>query len=558
MANQVTDNRTLVTNANAVGSFVDLSGAAAGTLDTEIFIQSTGSIGNYVSNTLTGILVDAGSAQNWANNTFYYWVNSGIVGLFDTKANGGFRIRFCGATVTNWFEVYVGGSDDWPAAISGGWTQFVVDIEQARATAITNGWTNGTVPATSAIRYTGYAAVTGGTMPRMADNTWLDEIRRLPTNTPGIIVEGRNGGTADWTSQGIFNALGVSVGTFVPTTGGAWKINTPIQFGINDSSTHAFSETNAVWLWDNQEFLPDTFYKISSLGGAGGTTNVTMGLKTGTLDDATGAQGFVIAAADGGARWSMDFDDVNTDGVGLYGCTFIGGNDFQFDDPSVSVISSTFLNCVSARIDNCADFLRNAVINSATADGTAFLTTDDLADLAFCDFEFSDGHAIELTSVAVSPQTSKGNTFSGYGADASNDAALYVSAPSGTLTVNITEQGDTPTERSPNVAVTIQNAVSITITVRDNVTGNVLPGASVFLEADTGGPLAAGTDIITPTVTNGSGQVTSSFAFTGSQPVVGAVRKADGTPRYFRPFDISDVSIESTGLTLNINLLPDE
>ena len=93
MANQITDNRTLVDNANAVGPYDNLTGAAAGTLDTEIFIQSTGSIGQYITSSLDGILYDAGTAQDWSGNVFYLWINCGIVGLLDTKAHGGWTLR---------------------------------------------------------------------------------------------------------------------------------------------------------------------------------------------------------------------------------------------------------------------------------------------------------------------------------------------------------------------------------------------------------------------------------------------------------------------------------
>ena len=150
MANQITDNRTSVDTAEAATNYVDISGSAAGTADNEIFIQGSNSIGQYLGSSLDGLLYNAGSAQDWSNNVFYIWINCGIVGLLDTKANGGFRIRFTGATVTDWFEVYVGGSDSWPPTIEGGWAQFVVDIETARADAVTNSWTNGTTPSTTA------------------------------------------------------------------------------------------------------------------------------------------------------------------------------------------------------------------------------------------------------------------------------------------------------------------------------------------------------------------------------------------------------------------------
>ena len=474
MANQITDNRTLVDSFDTVTNADDLTGAAAGTQDTEIFIQGSASVGQYITSSIDGILYDAGTAQNWSGNVFYLWINCGIVGLLATKAAGGMRIRFCGNTVTDWFEVYVAGSDDWPAAAQGGWTQFVVDIDEARSQAVTNGWTNGTVPLTSAIRYVGYAAVTGGTMPRMVDNTWLDEVRRLPANTPGIVVEGRNGGTTPWDSADIYAQLGDAVGTFVPSAGGAWKINTPIQIGINDTTVHEFSDSNAIWLWDDAEYLPDDVYKISALGNAGGTTNVTFGNSSGTGDDASGSQGLTVsAAAPNGARWDMDFNDPNLDAINLYGCSFQHGGTFDLDSSAVSCISDLYIDCVQANVQDSQQ-LKCSVINAATADGAAFMVTDNFGDIVRCSFEFSDGHAIEITSVAVSPQNNKGNSFTGYTNTAdSTDAAIYLSAAGNpNLTIDSSDGSNLQTASWRTLGtgtVTINNNIAVTFTgLEDN------------------------------------------------------------------------------------------
>ncbi|MDX1493535.1 MAG: hypothetical protein R3253_05730 [Longimicrobiales bacterium] len=466
MANQITDNRTLVDSADSATPYDSLSGAAAGTLDTDIKVQGSGSVSGFITNSLAGILYDAGSAQNWANNVFYVWVNCGIVGLLDTKANGGFRIRFCGATVTDFFEFYVGGSDSWPTAVEGGWVQFVVDIEATPSN------TGGTPPATSAVRYVGWAGVTGGTMPKMVDNTWIDEIRRLPDGNPGVIIEGQNNGPTDWSWEDVISQLGVGVGTVKLGPGGSIVLNTPVQFGINDATTHGFSDTNKILLWENQEFAPSDLYKLSALGNSGGTTNVTFGVKTGTGDDATGAQGVTIAAAAGGVRWAMDFDDPNLDAINFYGCSLQHGGDFQLDNSAVSCISTAYVDCSSAVVSN-SEQLRCKVIDANTADGVAFMTTDDLGDLVFCEFEFSDGHAIELTTPRVANQTSKGNRFSGYALQAgnANDRAIYNNT-AGAVAISVTS-GGVGTEHSyrngTSASTTVNANTNVTFTgMKDN------------------------------------------------------------------------------------------
>ena len=554
MANQITDNRTLVANFNTTTlNTVDISGSSAGTRDTEVLIEGASSASQYLGSSLDGLLYNAGSAQNWSNNVFYIWVNCGVVGLLDTKANGGFRIRFTGATVTDWFEVYVAGSDDWPPAVQGGWTQFVVDIETARSTAITNGWTNGTTPATSAIQRVGWAGVTGGTMPRMVDNTWLDEIRRLPQNTAGILIEGRNGGSTDWDSEDIFTQLGLAVGTFVPSAGGAWKVNAPVQFGINDTTTHGFSDTNATWLWDDQEFLPDSFYGLSALGNAGGTTNVVFGVKNGTGDDATGSQGLAIQSASAGARWFMDFDDPNLDSIDFYGCSFQGGDTFQIDDPAVEAINTLYINCVQAFVSNSLQ-LKNTIVAPANGDGVAFMDTDNFLDIRFCTFNFLDGHAIEITSNVGSPQENRGNQFNGAfdNVGNGNDAAIFNDS-GGALTISNTNNSNLNTNSYRNgtsASTTIENSVSVVITIQDT-DGNPIQGAKVFLEL-----VSDGTDVISYGITDVNGEVSTTFSGSTPADVTGFAAKGTSSPVYKRA-NIND-TITGNGLAATISLVLDE
>lgn len=491
MANQITDNRTLVHAADVATPYVDLAGVANGTLDTEIFYQGSGSIGDYCTSTRSGLLFDAGTTQAaWANNHFYFLVNCGIVGLLATKAAGGLTVRFCGNTVSDWFEFNVAGSDEWPTSFSGGWTQFVVDIEATPTT------TNGTPPATNAVRYVGISFVTGGTMPRMADNTWLDEIRRLPDGSPGIIVEGRNGGSTDWDFDDIVaTAAIVDAATCRAGPGGSVILSTPFQFGINDTTTHGFADTNKTILWDTNEFAAADLYSLSALGNSGGTTNVTFGVKTGTGDAATGAQGLVVQAAPTAARYAMDFNDPDLDAIGLFGCSFIHGGTFQLDEPAVEVISSQYIDCTSAAVSNSLQ-LKNKIIDADTADGVGFMVTDDATDIQFCEFEFSDGHAIEATTPLDAAQETRGNLFSGYGANDTNDAAYYNNA-GGSITLSVTGGGDSPTVRTA-ANTSVENAVTVRVE-------GLTEGAAVKVIADeTVGTITTG-DVIFEALADGAG-----------------------------------------------------
>lgn len=492
MANQITDNRTVVcvaqTSAPASETWVATS---SGTEDTEIFIEGTTSIAENMTNSLRYVMYDDGAARDWSSNVFYIWVNCGIVGLLNSKAAGGFRVRFAGNTVTDFFEVYVGGNDSWPVAVSGGWAMFVVDIEDAHTNSDNTG---GTKPATNAIRHVGVAAITS-IMPRNADNTWIDAIWRLPDGSPGIIVEGRNGGTTDWTSADIAAQLGVSAGMFIDiSVGGAYKVNAPIQFGINDTTTHGFTDTNAIWLWEDQEFVPSDLYGISALGNSGGTTRVNFGVKTGTGADATGAQGLTISAASVGARWFMDFDDPDLDDIGFWGCSFQHGATFDWDDPAVDSASTLLIDCTKCHVSN-ANIVRANSIAPNTADGVAFMDTDDLTDIINSTFEFSDGHGIEILSGGPASQANVGNIFLGaYGgtpgdnltpSSGSNDAMIYNNSAAA-KTFNRSGGGTQPSFRN-GASATSDDVAAITLTftplitnsevrVFDNATGAEITG----------------------------------------------------------------------------------
>jgi hypothetical protein len=470
MANQVTDNRTNVSTGEAATNWEDIGGTARA-VDTEISYDTyTGSIGAYCTTTR-----DATLYNNQATGLFssgdhaYLLLNSGIVSLLDSKVNGGLTVRVTGATATDWAEFELFGSDDWPTAFAGGWVQIVVDIDELLANP-TN--TNGTPPTVGNIQRFGITFITATVMPRMADNTWVGGFKILGANTPAIIVEGRDGGTADWDFTSVAAVAAVQLSAvLLPGPGGSFVCRGPIQFAINDTSTHAFLDTNKALLWDFQEVMLDGFYSLSALGNSGGTTNVTFGVKTGTGAAAVGAQGGVIQADPAGARWDMDFDDPNIDGANFYGMTMQHGGTFQLDDPAVDIATVFMVDCTKAHFSN-ANVVRLGVVAPNTADGVAFCDTDDLGDIINSTFEFSDGHAIEILSGGPASQNNVGNIFLGafggtpgdnlVASSGSNDAMIYNNSAAA-KTFNRSGGGTQPSFRN-GASATSDDEAAITLT----------------------------------------------------------------------------------------------
>ncbi len=546
MANQITDNRTsravAQTSAPASETWEASGGGGSIVEDTDIFIEGSTSVAEQISTSRRVMLYDNGSTIDISNSHIYIWVNCGIVGLLDLKSNGGMTVRCTGPTSTNFVEWYVGGSDSWPSSIQGGWTMFVVD------TASTPSNTGGTPPALTAIQKIGISAVTATVMTKAADNTWVDAIWTLSDGNPGIIVEGRNGGTTDWTFADINTQLTNSAGMFVQSAGGAWKCNAPIQFGINDTTTHGFTDTNTTVLWDDQEFAASDLYGMSALGNSGGTTRVLLGNKTGTGDAATGAQGGAIQAAAAGVRYFMDFDDANLDDIGFYGVTFQHGGDFQLDSSATSTISCLFIDCSSANVTDCRDFLKNKIIDANTADGVAFITTNDLGDMVLNEFEFSDGHAVELTTTPakVTAQTDDGNTYSGYGATGTNDAEYYNNTGAGLVTISVNSPGNGADYRNgTSASTTVQNTVTLTVTVKDS-NGNAVEGARVRIEDDPLGTLISNGN------TNASGVYSDgTYNYAGDEDVKIIVRLKGYV--FFSTLG----QITSTGISVPVTLVTD-
>ena len=471
----IVDNRTVVDLATSAANYVGTSLAD----DTEIVYQGSNSVAENMTNSTRTILYNATSTQNWSNNTFLILVNCGIVGLLNTIAAGGFTVRFTGASTGDFFEVYVGGSDSWPTAFAGGWVYFVVDIEVASASPSNTG---GTAPATTAIQHVGITATTAA-MTRNVDNTWLNGIWRLPSGTPGILVEGQNTGSVDWTFADIESASETNLwGTFRNADGGAYVSSVPLRIGNStDSVTHGFTDTNQSLLWQTAPFLADGYYGVEVVGSATNTINTTWGVKTGTGTDATGAQGILIQsdASTSGLRWYLTANS-NIDSFNAYGCTFVNGETSTLDNDNVETISSTFLNCNEAIQSSGATtalvsslWQRNSVIDANTLDGVGFLKSEDLDNIKYSSFQFSDGHAIEITATTgdLTSETLLENTFTGYSSTTgSTDAAIYnnsgndvqISSTGGNLVTTSYRNGTSAT-------TTITASITITLTnMKDN------------------------------------------------------------------------------------------
>ena len=162
-------------------------------------------------------------------------------------------------------------------------------------------------------------------------------------------------------------------------------------------------------------------------------------------------------------------------------------------------------------------------IRTRAATDVACITDPDFTNLADIDFvQAGAGHAIEIdTAGSYTLDGLRGLNVAdgGYGANTTNDAALDITAPSGTVTLNITNGGATPTYKTAGATVVINNTKTVTVTVSDS--SGVVSGAAVFLEADTGGDLPADDSVtITRSGTTASVSHTGHGLASGDQVVI--------------------------------------
>ena len=125
----------------------------------------------------------------------------------------------------------------------------------------------------------------------------------------------------------------------------------------------------------------------------------------------------------------------------------------------------------------------NAVSAIACLQDPTFGSTTGLHDVEF--IQTGVGHALEIDTLGGHDLNNI--TFVDYGADTTNDAAVFVSAPSGTVTITVIG-GDIPTFRTAGATVVIiNNPVTLIFTVLDQDTTLPIENAAVTALASTGG-----------------------------------------------------------------------
>lgn len=419
------------------------------------FVQGTGAIGQKISATTTEMYttsLGATAPYNFASGGGEFGYH--IIMWFNTKtpvaSSSGLRIVVGNGTSRGQWYVEPSGF------YKGGFITRVVDAASAFDVIAAGTWTLGGNPGqlTNVTQMGGVFETTTSIMGSF-NNCQLDQMTiglgvRVDAGTVGTPNTFETVRAADedtnfwgWWSSKVGAIVGQGKLYIGPSTG---------------SATSVFSDEGVVVIFPDVGAgqVASGFYEIATRGAG---TDVTL----------VGC--FISAENPSAARWGLTIDST-TNSYSDTNSVYSGFGTLSLN--STTTLTGVKLDGGQAITQNSASLDGCQILNAATADGVAFITANDIESIQNCDFTFSDGHAIELTSAhPASPTeiTFTGNTFTGYGGTAgsnltansgSTDAAIYNNSGKD-LIINISGGSNISVRNGAGATTTVQISVPLEI-----------------------------------------------------------------------------------------------
>jgi hypothetical protein len=562
MAVTITDNRTIINQADANTGWTSTATLTAGTSDPTP-VESTGRLGLIVSTSTHNSYITISSTDMSSGYLIYFWLSHRAA--LDTTTNGGLMIQVGDGTDRIGF--HLAGSDKLGFIHSDGpvtWQCLCLDT--ANLGAFSNTAFAGSYAALSnaAVTQLGVAFKTLVKSVGGVENCFIDIGRYMnPAVNDGCaitITGGTSGdpgtfaqiatadrGIADQQAHGIVRELGA----------GLYGVQGPIRFGNpTGTSSSWFEDTNVSVVFEDRDFQT-TKYKIVIVDNGTGTTTFKLGTKVGTGTTATGTDGCNLIAPSGvGASFDAATDTDVTD-VFIYGTTFDGFTQGISFRSGHEFIGGRILT--SGQITANGATMVNSQVSGSTATSALLWNVNTDTDNLLDGMSFSmgtSGHGIELGANTPSTITFDGITFTGYGgtpgsnlvaSSGSTDAAVYNNSGKA-ITINITSGGSTPSVRNGALATTtVNNNITVTVTVQDqSATAIVGAQVAVYKTSDD-------STIIASTATNGSGQVSGSTAASAGAVYI-RVRQSNTTdsPRYYPTSTVGTIGTGNFDVTVTM------
>lgn len=440
---------TRVNNADALGSvWTDLGGGKAAS-EPDFVYQGTAAVSEKISTTEGGVGLNTGGTTYDFSTTPQVWLAKHIAtnsaALNNEGSTGGILEIGSGGLRSAYDRYYVVGGDTYP--IKGGWLITPVDPNGGNQSA-----RPGTAPTLSAINYFGWACTFGAASK--AENVAMDAVDYIAYGE-GLTIVGGDGADADGTFDDFIAYDEDSAGNnrygVVSSQAGALFVNGTLNIGT--ATATVFTDTGAVVVWPDASFLNSTGFfglgidvqNASSAVSISGSVFISRGTTGGTVD----TRADVTVSGTSGSVTLTSCRFANLRNVVLTSVCTLDGCDIE-----------------AADITQGSAHIYDGAIRVVTASGVAaiddptFGTSSGIHDTAVV--QAGSGHAFELSTVGATV-TLTNVTFSGFGADTTNSAAIYVSAASGTTTINYSG-GSAPTYRSAGATVVVQSSITVTYT----------------------------------------------------------------------------------------------
>lgn len=530
-------NVTLANNNTGFGVWKrdGTGGTPSAISEADVFLQGTGACSVKVSNQGVVLAYATGGLDLSAAGThLYIWANMLAGGLMATRASNGLCMFLSSDTTlssgTNYSMWAVDGSDTYP----GGWVRYVIDVSKTRSTGA------GTLNLSS-VQHVGMYC---DTRPNVAkfDNLVIDRIDY--TTGTGLRAYGTS-----TTDNGWGDLLAADEGTvgnkygILTSKEGIIYCRGRVLLGDNvGTNATAFTDVDKVIVVEEPKYydggavancMATGHCGIELVGNGTGATSIQWGKKVGTGDTARGRNGLTLIAEHDGAE--LLFDDGNVNSALIYGTKIQGFTG------ALSWGTNTSHEMIGCTVDDCGQFdpvggivMRNNVWSGYKGADAALLwnAAIDIKNCSFIANADATNNPAGIEHTATGSVTYDNLQFSG------NDADVYLSATSGTLTVNATSGTNAATSRAEGTStVSIVNAVNI-------VLSNMIANSRVYVRNTTDA-----IDLFNQVESTST--FSQSVNYTGDKSLLIRVRNASGGTKY-KAFQTTG-TLGASGYSLVVN-----
>jgi len=475
MAVTVTDNRTIVNQADSTSGWTSSTGKTQLYTSAPDPVEATGSIGHTVNTATENIYYGLGTSVNLSDSLVFVWTLAN--GIMDTYTNGGVTLVL--GDGTNRIGYHLAGSDVASFRYSEGqvtWQCLMLDTSILPTTYYTAYAGSETSLDLTAITQIGAGHKTlvkalGGT-----ENCFVDILRYGPD---GLTI---TGGTSS--DQGTFeeiyevdysNTDQKAYGIIRKLATGTYGIQSPLTFGTSGTGDSYFYDESVTLIFEDR-FVDSDKYWIRVIGNTTSGEETHFTLKSCNIQSAK-------------PPVKVDFSDDGIDELDIQSCLFAAITNGIYMASDSDAANHVFSNNT---VTNCGTFypgsvpIRNCTFSNVTtaASLSASFKWNSNVDVSDCSFINNTWSPSGAAGIIHTDSVSASVTYDNLQFSGNDYDILWLGT--GTLTIQATNGSNPTTYYAPNGGtVSIQNAVTLTLTglvsgsevrIYDHGTGNERAG----------------------------------------------------------------------------------